>query len=131
MLSGQATPSAQRSGCRTASVFGSTSQPISVSTDKASIVNASAQWASKTIRNAAARMAAFAKVLPKVSVACRSCGRASNPATIRPAPAFFSTSCDTCHLLRENSAVSASAKKKLAPAKIAIASAIAVSTRAG
>ena len=102
-------------------VLGNTSQPSSVSASSISSVSASIQCALKTIRRATASIAALANVFPSASVASKSCGCSSRAATILPARGFFSASCANCHLPRENSAVSASAKKKLAPAKIKIA----------
>ena len=80
------------------------------------------------MRSATASIAALANVLPSASVASKSCGRSSSCATILPARGCRSARCATCHWLSENNAVSASAKKKLAPAKIKIA-AIACSMR--
>jgi len=54
-------------------------------------------------------------------VAGKSCGCSRRAATILPARGFFSASCATGHLPSEINAVSASAKKKLAPAKTKIA----------
>src|SRR5882724_3593766 len=62
-------------------------------------------------------MAALAKVLPRTMVASRSCGSASRRATALPVRGWRSANCRTCHLLREKREVSASEKKKLAPAK--------------
>ena len=70
------------------------------------------------IHSATASIAALANVLPSTIVASKSWGSASSRATMPPAAGCRSAICRTCHLLREKSAVSASAKKKLAPAKI-------------
>src|SRR5882724_4338138 len=128
MESSHATRNAHRSGWRTAKVFGKTSQPSSTSAASEIIVSASVQCALKTMRSATASIAALAKVFPSASVASKSCGCSSSRATVLPARGFFSARSATCHLPSENSAVSASAKKKLAPAKTKIA-VIAVSTR--
>jgi hypothetical protein len=63
-----------------------------------------------------ASIAAVANVFPSTMVASRSCGSASSCATMPPRRWSRSASWRTCHLLSEKSAVSASAKKKLAPA---------------
>src|SRR5471030_2656200 len=128
MESSHATRNAQRSGCRTARVFGKTSQPSSTSAASAIRINASAQCVLNESRSATASIAALAKVFPSASVASKSCGCSSSRATVLPARGFFSARSATCHLPSENSAVSASAKKKLAPANTKIA-VIAVSMR--
>ena len=116
--SGRATRNDHRSGRRTASVLGNTSQPIRMSASKPTTVPASGQRPWMAIHSATANIAALANVLPSTIVASKSCGSASSRATMPPARGSRSANCRTCHLLREKSAVSASAKKKLAPAKI-------------
>ena len=85
------------------------------------MVVANAHCALKTMRSPMASIAALAKVLPRARVASRSCGRSRSLETIFSARGLFSARCANCHLLNEKSAVSASAKKKLAPAKTKIA----------
>ena len=62
-------------------------------------------------------MAALASVLPSTIVASKSGAWASRRRTMPPARGSRSANWRACHLLREKRAVSASAKKKLAPAK--------------
>ena len=62
-----------------------------------------------------ATMPALAKLLPRTSVASRSCGVERRRLMILPVPGERSSNWRTCHLPREKREVSASAKKKLAP----------------
>ena len=59
---------------------------------------------------------ALANVLPSTIVASKSSGCASKRKTRSPARGCRAANWRACHLLKEKSAVSASAKKKLAPA---------------
>ena len=72
------------------------------------------------IQSAVARMAAFANVFPSTMVASKSSGWASSRATMPPLAGARSESVRACHLLSEKREVSASEKKKLAPAKTTI-----------
>ena len=65
-----------------------------------------------------AKMAALASVLTSTIVASKSSGRPSKRPTTPPQRGNCSANFRTCHGLKENNAVSASAKKKLAPAAI-------------
>ena len=56
------------------------------------------------------------RMLPRTRVARRSWGRSRSCATILPRRGWRWVICANCHWLNENKAVSASAKKKLAPA---------------
>ncbi len=64
-----------------------------------------------------ATMPALAKLLPSTSVASRSCGSESKRLMILARAGERDSNWRNCHLPSENSEVSASAKKKLAPAK--------------
>jgi hypothetical protein len=75
-------------------------------------------------------MAALATVLPKAIVASKSCGSDSNRVTSAPAAEPRSANCRVCHFLSENNAVSASEKKKLAPAKIRMTATAAIGAAA-
>src|SRR5436309_4486331 len=115
--SGRATRRDHRSGFRTARVLGKTSHPIKISASKPTIVQSSGHRPLSAVHKAVASIAAVAKVLPKTIVASKSCGCASKRTTTPPVRGSRSANCRACHLLSENRAVSASAKKKLAPAK--------------
>ena len=65
-----------------------------------------------------ASIAAVANVLPSTSVASRSCGSVIRCNTMLPRCGSRSASCRACHFPNESSAVSASEKKKLAPAEM-------------
>src|SRR5579859_6551735 len=114
---GRATRSAQNSGDRTANVFGATSQPTTSTTNNDGNSTNKSQCSHGAAHSAIATMAAFAKVFPRTIVASRCCGSDNNRATNPPLPGC-SASCRNCHFPSENSADSASAKKKLMPAKI-------------
>src|SRR5438105_6855984 len=90
-----------------------TSQPISVRTSSAMTVTQKGQAPFNAIQRPTAIMAAKANVLPRTIVASRSCASPSNRTTIDPAAGARWANCRACHLLREKSAVSATAKKKL------------------
>src|SRR5581483_11280025 len=64
-----------------------------------------------------ARIEAFATVLPSTMVASRCCGSLNSRASNPPEIGHLSASWRTCHFPSENKADSASAKKKLMPAK--------------
>jgi hypothetical protein len=61
-------------------------------------------------------MAVLANVLPSTNVANRSWGSSNSRNTIPPTPVSRAANCRACHLVSESRAVSARAKKKLAPA---------------
>src|SRR5580704_14237368 len=63
-----------------------------------------------------ATRAELAMVLPSTMVASSACGSDNIRARVDPVSPPRSLSCRVCHLLRENNADSARAKKKLMPA---------------
>ena len=82
------------------------------------MVTESGQIPLNAIQREVASIAAVAKVFPKTIVASKSCASPKSRTTIPPLAGFRPANCRACHLLSEKSAVSASAKKKLPPAKI-------------
>ena len=119
---GRATRNAHCSGARTASDLGRISQPKRMRTAAPASVSAGNPPPPNSGHSARATIAAFATVLPNTMVASNSDGCSSSRATASPAacPANWRAR----HLPSANSADSASAKKKLAPAKTASPSAI-------
>src|SRR5512133_406296 len=115
--SGATTRNAHFSGRRTAMVLGNTSQPKRISASKPASVQTSGQCPTSAIHIARASITALASVLPSASIVTRFCGSASNRATSPPRAGRRSANCRTCHLVSENSDVSASEKKKLTAAK--------------
>ena len=84
---GRATRRDQRSGARTASVLGTTSQPTKISAkaaaSKTSVIHNDHPPLSAS-QSGIATMAALATVLPSTMVASKSCGSASKRATTPP-----------------------------------------------
>ena len=116
-VSGRANRNAQTSGRRTARVFGSTSPPTRDSTSNPGTENIQGQSPRNPIQKQTASIAASAKEFPRAIVAISTCGFASSEATMPPLTGFLSARSLTCQAPNENRAVSARAKKKLAPVK--------------
>ena len=113
---GAATRNAHGSGARTASVLGSTSQPMRMNRNTAGNAAHNGQPPRNAGHNASATIAAFARVLPRMIAPSSSAGRSSRRSTRPPRSGARSASCFARHLPSANNDDSASAKKKLAPA---------------
>jgi hypothetical protein len=115
---GRATRNDHSSGARTARVFGASSAPSKIKMSRPARDGSNGQLSNKASQSKVAIIPALANVLPRTIVASKSCGCARRRETTGPRLGEFTAIWRVCHLPSENKADSASAKKKLAAAKM-------------